>query len=143
MPAKTPEKIARAHFDCLETGDFSTWEELLAPGFTCSYPGLRGAHDKAEALAFNKPLRAAFPNLEFTVTGSARAGDLVFLSWSGTGTQWGPLVTPAGTLPPTGKSLTIYGVMVATVRNGRIQREETYWNVAELVGPLAAALAPA
>ena len=141
MSTKTPEAIARALFDSLESGDFSTWEAQLAPGFTCSYPGLRGSHGKAAALAYNTPFPVGFPDLEFKILASARSGDLVYLTWSGTGTHKGPLCTPAGTLPPTGRSVTLTGVIVVTVTGGLIQREEAYWNVAELIEPLTAQMA--
>ena|SRR5579871_2703328 len=136
MPTDTPETIARALLDSLSSGDFSTWEALLAPGFTASYPGMRGAHGKADALAFNRVFPAAFPDLTFKVTASARAGDMVYLSWTAAGTHSGPLASPAGTLPPTGRTGTVTGVIVVTLSGGRILREETYWNIPDLIEQL-------
>lgn len=133
MSNKSPEAIARSLFDSLETGDFSTWEAMLAPDFTASYPGLRGSRSKAEALAFNKVFPVAFPNLEFTVTGSARSGDVVYLSISCTATHLGPLVSPQGTIPPSGRTGKITAVAVVTIRDGKIHREETYWNIPDLI----------
>jgi hypothetical protein len=136
MSAKSPETIARALFDSLSTGDFSTWEAQLAPGFTASYPGLRGSHNRAEALAFNQVFPVAFPDLRFTISSSARSGDTVYLTWTGTGTQSGPLASPDGVLPPSGRRGSVTGVMVATIRHGLIVREETYWNIPDLIGQL-------
>jgi hypothetical protein len=137
MPIDTPETIARALFDSLSSGDFSTWEALLAPGFTASYPGMRGSHGKVEALAFNRVFPVAFPDLDFTITASARAGNLVYLSWTATGTHSGPLASPAGTLPPSGRTGTVTGVIVVTLSGGRILREETYWNIPDLIAQLS------
>ena len=132
----SPEMTARALFDSLSSGDFSTWEAQLAPDFTASYPGLRGSRSKAEALAFNKVFPAAFPDLQFTFTNSARAGDVVYLSMSCTARHLGPLVTPEGTIPATGRTGHLTAVAVVTLRDGKILREETYWNVPDLIGQL-------
>jgi ketosteroid isomerase-like protein len=137
MTSDTPETLARALFDALSSGDFSAWETKLAPNFTASYPGLRGAHDRQTARAFNEVFPIAFPDLTFEFTSSARSGDKVFLTWTGTGTHTGPLASPAGTMPPSGRRGSVTGVMVATIRDGKIFREESYWNVPDLIEQLS------
>ncbi len=124
---------ARALLDALTTKDFSDWQALMAPGFTCSYPGMRGAHPKEAAVAFNTVFPAAFPDLAFTVTAQAVNGDLVYLSWTAIGTHLGPLTGPEGTLPPTRRKGAVQGVSVVTLKDGMIQREETYWNLPDLI----------
>jgi ketosteroid isomerase-like protein len=138
MPAKTPETVARALADSLSSGDFSTWEAQLAPNFTASYPGMRGSHGKAAALAFNKVFPVAFPDLQFAFTNSARSGDVVYLSMTAEGTHLGPLASPAGAIAPTGRRGVVDVVFVVTVKDGRIEREESYWNVADLIEQLTA-----
>ena len=61
----------------------------------------------------------------------------MFLAWTG------PLATPAGTLPPTRRRGTVSGVMIVTLKDDLILREETYWNfpalIEQLTGQQAAA----
>jgi predicted ester cyclase len=63
-------------------------------------------------------------------------GDTVVYTWTGVGTHDGPLATPAGQVPPTGRRGRIEGVLISTVKNGKIVREETYWNQIDLLAQL-------
>jgi len=60
----------------------------------------------------------------------------VIYTWTGKGTHDGPLATPTGPIPPTGKKGSIDGVLIATIKNGKIVREETYWNIPDLLAQL-------
>jgi len=60
----------------------------------------------------------------------------VIYTWTGTGTHDGPLATAKGIIPPTGKKGSIDGVLIATIKEGKIVREETYWNVPDLLAQL-------
>ena len=53
-----------------------------------------------------------------------------------TGFNTGPLNTPAGAIPPTGKKASVDGVLITTIKAGKIVREETYWNVPDLLAQL-------
>jgi steroid delta-isomerase-like uncharacterized protein len=134
--ASTLVQQGKALLDAFNARDLSLWQRQLADTFTASYPGLRDCRDAETARAFNAPFLAAFSDLHFQVTGTATEGDRAIVLWTGRGTHDGPLVTPAGTIPPSGKSGAVDGVLVATVRNGRIVREETYWNVPDLLAQI-------
>ena len=122
--------IGRALLDALTAHDLRRWEAALAPGATLSYPGLRET-DVAAARAFNAPFLEAFSDLRFTVDCTIAQGDTVVYCWRARGTHDGPLPLPIGTVPPTGRPAEIPGVLVTTVRDGQIVREETYWNLLE------------
>jgi steroid delta-isomerase-like uncharacterized protein len=126
----------RALLDGLTAHDLSRWEAALAPDASFSYPGLRGANDAATARAFNTPFLDAFSDLRFTVDRTIAQGDTTVYCWRARGTHDGPLNLPTGTVPPTGRSAEIPGVLVTTVRDGKIVREETYWNLLELLTQL-------
>ena len=129
-------QIGRALLDGFNARDLSSWEATLAPDATVSYPGLRGDHGREAARAFNAVFPAAFSDLHFTVTRTIAEGDTVAYCWVASGTHDGPLATPNGPIPPTGRRAEIPGVLIATVREGKIVREETYWNLVELLGQL-------
>lgn len=128
--------IGRAVLDAIEAHDMDRWEAVLAPEATFSYPGLRDNPDRATARAYNEPFLAAFSDLHFTYDRILVQGDTVVYSWRGTGTHDGPLALPTGTVPPTGRTGDVAGVLVAVVRDGKIVREETYWNQIELLAQL-------
>ncbi len=123
----------QALLDALNTRDLSMWQRQLAKNFTASYPGLRDCRDAETARAFNAPFLAAFSDLHFHIRSAVADGERMIYLWTGRGTHDGPLVTPAGTLSASGKKGSVDGVLVATVRDGKITREETYWNVPDLL----------
>ena len=129
-------QTSQALLNALNSGNFDAWEAALAPDVTFSYPGLRGGCDRATARAYNEPFPAAFSDLHFAVTRTIVEGDAVVTCWLATGTHDGPLALPTGTVPPTGRRGEIPGVLIATMRDGKIVREETYWNQIELLAQL-------
>jgi steroid delta-isomerase-like uncharacterized protein len=136
MSAPDTTAIGRALLDAITAHDLSPWEALLAEDFTCSYPGLRGDYGKEAAKAYNAPFLTAFPNLRFDITCTVANGNTVVYLWNGVGTHDGPLALPTGTVPPTGKYAEVPGTLVATIKDGKIVREETYWNQVELLAQL-------
>ncbi len=129
-------KIGKSLLDALNARDLSRWEASLAENVTVSYPGLRGNNNKAAAKAFNEPFLTAFSDLHFNVERAVADGDTCVYVWTATGTHDGPLATPTGAIPPTGKKGNVPGVLIATIKNGKIVREETYWNVMDLMAQL-------
>jgi len=128
--------IGKALLDGITAHDLSQWEALLADNFTCSYPGFRDGHGKEAAKAYNAPFLVAFPDLRFDIIRTVADGDTVVYVWSGKGTHGGPLTLPSGTVPPTGKRADVPGILVTTIQDGKIVREETYWNQVELLAQL-------
>ena len=70
----------------------------------------------------------AFPDMTARDEFKAESGDTAINEWSFSGTNEGPLETPEGTLPATGKRLTIRGCDAITVRDGRITSHRAYFD---------------
>lgn len=136
MTTQTTIEIGRAMLDGFNASDLSKWASLLADDYTGSYPGMRSGADKATAHMYNAVFPLAFPDLHFSCQRTVAEGDTIIYQWSATGTHNGPLALPTGVVPPTGKSATVAGVLITTVRDGKIVREETYWNQIELLAQL-------
>ena len=133
-------QIGRSLFDGIEAHDLSQWEAVLANNFTASYPSARPALNmglnKEQAKAYNSIFIPAFPDLHFDYRDVMTDGDKIVYFWEATGTHDGPLALPTGTIPPTHKKATIPGVLYVELKNGKIVREETYWNQVELLTQL-------
>jgi len=50
------------------------------------------------------------------------------LRWTVTGTNTGPLQSPMGALPPTNKKMSVPGVDIVWVVNGKITEDWVYYN---------------
>jgi ketosteroid isomerase-like protein len=95
--------------------------------------GFRGENGKDAAKAYNAPFLIAFSDLHFEVLRTVAEGDTVVYVWNATGTHDGPLALPNSAVPPTLKHGEVPGTLVATIKDGEIVREETYWNQIELL----------
>ncbi|MEZ4664909.1 MAG: ester cyclase [Caldilineaceae bacterium] len=129
-------QIGRALLDGLNAHDLSQWEAMLAEDYTGSYPGLRSGADRQIAKAYNAVFLPAFPDLHFEVERTIANGEVIVYQWMSTGTHSGPLQLPTGTIPATGRQGAVPGVLITTVKHGKIVREETYWNQVELLAQL-------
>lgn len=129
-------QIGRALLDAFNARDLSIWESKLAEDVSVSYPGFREGHGKEAARLYNLPFITAFSDLNMKVNKVFENGDTVVYMWTGRGTHDGPWQLPTGIAPPTGRKAAVDGVLVATIKDGKIVREETYWNPAELLTQL-------
>lgn len=131
------QKLATALFDGFSARDLSAWYASLADDFVASYPSARMGLNREQARAYNEPFLTAFSDLHVTYQDSATNGDVTMTKWTGTGTHDGPLaLSPTQVAPPTGKKGNVSGVVIVQTKNGKIMREETYWNLLELLTQL-------
>jgi steroid delta-isomerase-like uncharacterized protein len=71
----------------------------------------------------------AFPDLRFLEEETIIQDNHVVLSWTARGTHRGELMH----IPPTGRKISVRGVSLLTVENGRITRGLYVWDVAGLL----------
>lgn len=85
---------------------------------------------------------AAFPEMDYQVTRTIAAEQVVVTQWIFTGTQLNPLGPPVFDPPQaaSGKSIRIRGVSVYDIHQGLIQRETMYIDLATLWVELGVAL---
>jgi steroid delta-isomerase-like uncharacterized protein len=107
-------------------GDLSAANELLAPNFALhtplpSAPGIQGMNDVITAC------RAAFEHLNVTIDDMLADGDRVAARFTARGMHKGAFMG----LPPTGKSITMTGIEIFRIENGKIAE---LWGEANLLG---------
>jgi ketosteroid isomerase-like protein len=71
---------------------------------------------------------AAFPDSHMDISRMVAVGNEVWATGSFRGTQTGDLVSERGTIPASGKAIDLPFAEVFTMRDGRIARQETYWD---------------
>jgi steroid delta-isomerase-like uncharacterized protein len=87
---------------------------------------LRG---RAALLQFARTYLDAFPDLEFTLDDAFAAADRVVVSWEATGTHEGTLNGVA----PTGRRVHLHGCTISHFRDGRVVRQQAFWDMATLM----------
>ena len=77
-------------------------------------------------VAFTAALFDAMPDAQFTLDHVTAQGDTVAVEYTGRGTHTGDLVLPAGTIPATGRSITVHVCEVDEIRNDKIASARVY-----------------
>ena len=89
------------------------------------------------ARAFNEPFNAAFSNWQTVVHTAAVDGDTILMRMTVSFTHSNPLALPDGILQASGVRCDVEVAMLVKTRDGKIVREETLWNVPELVAQIS------
>jgi steroid delta-isomerase-like uncharacterized protein len=111
-------------------GSLAAVEELVDAGYVGNFAiqpePLRGPEAYK---GFAAGLRAAFPDLEFTVEDLIAEGDKVVVRWTNRGTHRGALMG----LPPTGRRVEGTGMWIHRIAGGKIVEE---WGQSDVLGLL-------
>ena len=83
---------------------------------------------RAEVISYWERFFEAFPDMEGQDTFQAEAGDTAINEWTVSGTNTGPMETPEGTIPATGKRVSVSGSDALTVRDGLVRSHRAYYD---------------
>jgi len=129
--------LARALYDGFNERDFDRLADLMAPdgvitnvGTGETWRGPDGARD------YNRMWADGFPDGRITVDRIVAADDYVVVEYTGRGTHTGPLPTPAGSIPATGRSVTLQLCDVIEFSKGKVTSERTYFDSGSLMAQL-------
>jgi steroid delta-isomerase-like uncharacterized protein len=98
---------------------------LLAPDCHFKMPGMDLA-GRAPMLQMLRGYRTAFPDLHHSVKHAVEAGDTIALELEVSGTHLGPMQTPQGSVPATGKKVVWESCDYVRVANGVIKSWHVY-----------------
>ena len=130
MSAARPDAdVVRALYDAFNRRDVDAWLACFAPDATWHEIPSGEVFDFPDGVrAYFERFATAFPDGRCTDI-RVRAGEgFVVGEFTGSGTNTGPLVTPEGELPPTGRRIDIPFCDVHLVRDGLVVRTHRYWD---------------
>ncbi|MBI2927342.1 MAG: ester cyclase [Verrucomicrobia bacterium] len=116
-PAAENKRIIRRYFDeWANRGDTATADELIATNLVLRNPPavLNSLEAYKKSMA---GFHQAFPDLRFTIAEPIADGDKVVVHWTLRGTQSGEYQGR----PPTGKAITVTGMSLFRIADGKIQ----------------------
>lgn len=87
-------------------------------------------------------LRTQYPDFNLTFDEIIVKDDKAVFLWTVTGTNTGPIQTPAGELPPTGKKVRVSGVSISRRVNEKIVEEWVFYNTLDAMQQLGFTLTP-
>ncbi|WP_284578463.1 ester cyclase [Streptomyces sp. 2P-4] len=78
----------------------------------------------------------AMPDATFTLDRLTSQGDTVVVEYTGSGTQTGDLVLHAGTVPATGRHVTLHACDIYELKDGKIQEGRAYLDTGAIMNQL-------
>src|SRR5436190_6944779 len=141
--AEMNAQTVRTLYDSYNARDF----ERSASIVTDDYDGIvvplattfRGAEGVKE---FQRGWATAFPDSRVEIRSVTANEERVIVEYIGRGTHTGPLATPGGTVPATGRRVDIPFCDVVELRHGKVASDRTYFDVATMMEQLGVAGAP-
>jgi steroid delta-isomerase-like uncharacterized protein len=119
--------LIRSIYDAFNRRDFDYIRECTAPDAVLTDVGTGERFEGRDGgYRYNTMWADAFPDGRITLDRIIEAGDVVVTEYTGQGTHTGPMVTSAGTIPPTGRSVTLHFCDVYVIKDGKVQNENTY-----------------
>lgn len=117
--------------------DLKVIAELYAEDAVAVTPDEGEIRGRDGIVAYWRQMTEAVPDARFESLHSYEAGDTAIDEGVYHGRNTGPIQLPTGeTLPPTQKEISIRGVDIATVRDGRITDYRLYFDEMEFLGQL-------
>jgi steroid delta-isomerase-like uncharacterized protein len=135
MSSEQNKAIVRRAFEEPWKGNLDVVDELTASDYIGHDPAnpepLRGPEGVKE---FISTYLAAFPDARITVEQQLAEGDLVATRWSARGTHEGELMG----ISPTGKQVTVSGLAISRLEDGKIVEEFQNWDTLGMMQQLGA-----
>jgi steroid delta-isomerase-like uncharacterized protein len=118
-------------------------EKIYSPEVVVHDPSRPESIDGLEALKSQyRDTHTAIPDVKFSLDDFYLKGDKMVWVFTMSGTVTGPIHTPFGDLPPTGKTFRFSGVAVDRIVEGKIAEEWVYFNVLDILQPMGFSLTP-
>jgi steroid delta-isomerase-like uncharacterized protein len=124
VPADSNKEIVRRLGVEPWEGNMGVIDELVAPDYIGHDPSTPEQRGREGIKEFITTYLAAFPDGRITVEDQFGEGDLVASRWVGRGTHTGELMG----IPPTGKQVTVVGITISRVEDGKVVEEWTNWD---------------
>lgn len=129
--------FVRDFFDAWNDRDYDSIKGAVAPDCTVVDEGSgRTLKGPDGFLQLAKTLFDALPDGRFTLDHLTAEGDTVVVEYTGQGTQTGDLVLRAGTVPATGRSVTVHACDVYEVQNDKIKTARAYVDTGSIMTQL-------
>lgn len=137
-----PKQVIRELVSAVNEHDFERASRYLSPDCEIITPfaTLRG---REHFKAYLNGLVAAFPDLRQNVQTLIAEGTTVVVEWTLTGIHRGPLQTPAGPIPATGKAMAAHGCDVYRLEGEQVVSDRIYRDRQETLVQLGLAQEPA
>lgn len=140
-PEARKEFVRQAYEEVFNQGNLAAADTYFAASFANramppEWP--KGPEGVRKAVSM---LRAAFPDLRYTIEEVIVEGEVISARWTACGTHSGTLSGPMGNFPPTGRTISFPGIAMGRVEDGKASGDT--WVLADFLGMLRQISGPA
>jgi steroid delta-isomerase-like uncharacterized protein len=129
--------MVRSLFDAFNDGDLDRGAALVTEDFELlDVAADQTFHGPAGCREWLNAFRTAFPDARTEIVNAFAEGDRVATEHVGRGTHTGPFVTPAGTIPPTGRKIELRIGEIYELSEGKIRRLHAYYDTSTMMRQL-------
>lgn len=127
MSTEANKALAQRLIDGFNSGNLDVLIELSATDFVnhAAPPGMPTTREGWKEVA--TMFRTAFPDMHVHVDDMIAEGDQVVMRYTGSGTHQGELMG----IPPTNKAVTITGILIGRIRDGKFVER---WDEVDMLG---------
>jgi steroid delta-isomerase-like uncharacterized protein len=118
--------------ETVNKGNFGVLDEVIASDYTYYEPTVGEVRGQDGFKGLITMYRNAFPDVTLTIDEQIAEGDTVVTRWTGRGTHRGELMGVA----PTGKPVSVKGVIVSRFKKGKLVQDIEHWDVFGLMQQL-------
>lgn len=123
MSEQNKALVRRVVEELINKGNFSLLDELVAIDYAYYEPTVGDIRGRDGYKALVSMYRSAFPDVTLTIDEQIAEDDKVVTRWTARGTHRGELMG----VPSTGKPVTVHGVVISRIENGKLIEDfETY-----------------
>ena len=120
--------LVEAHNRVFNDRDWSHASDVLSPDVQSTSPGVGTMTGIDPFIGFAQGFVSALPDSRLEVETVTEDGNRIVCEGRYTGTHTGPLMTPQGEVPPSGRTLNLPYADVFEIEAGRIARHRTYYD---------------
>jgi ketosteroid isomerase-like protein len=132
----TNQPLIDRHYAEINDDDFSDATDVFSPDVVTRVPGAEPLSGIEAFLGYGQAFLRAFPDGHIHRDDYLESGNRVVVQGRFTGTNTGPLQTPAGEIPPTGRAMVLPFADVFRVADGRITEHGVYYDTVGLLAQL-------
>jgi steroid delta-isomerase-like uncharacterized protein len=139
----TNQQLVERHYAEVNTDDYHDAAEIFSADVVTQPPGSEPLRGIEQFVAYGRAFSRAFPDGRIHGDRFVESGDVVVVEGRFTGTNTGPLDTPAGQLPATGQPMELAFADVFRVADGKITEHRIYYDSMSMLGQLGLLPPPA
>ncbi|PZS03567.1 MAG: DUF4440 domain-containing protein [Chloroflexi bacterium] len=120
--------LVERHYENFATANIAAEDEIFGPNVVTVDPGAGTVEGLDAFKAYEEGFRRAFPDGRLNLNSAIEGGNSVTVEGTFTGTNTGPLASPAGEIPATGRKLELPFADFFEVESGKITRHRIYYD---------------